>query len=356
MSQLFDVIKIRGLEFPNRIGISPMCQYSAEDGLSNDWHLVHLGSRASGGAGLILVEATAVSPEGRISPQDLGLWKDEHIEGLARITRFVRSQGTRIGIQLAHAGRKGSDPRPWDSTPNAKELKNGWATLAPSAIAFSDDYPVPQEMNLADIKQKIADFSAAAKRAVAAGFEFVEIHGAHGYLLHEFLSPISNHRTDEYGGSFSNRTLFLKEVVKGVRDSIPDSMPLFVRLSVRDWLSGGWTVDDSIALARELRTLGVDLIDCSSGAIAPGEHFPSHRDYQVELCEKVKKEAGILTAAVGSITDPEHANEITERGKGDLILLARESLREPYWPQKAAKKLSNRAGRLPEQYAWAISE
>ena len=356
MSALFEPLKVRGLVFPNRIGVSPMCQYSAEDGFVNDWHFVHLGSRAVGGAGLIIVEATAVSPEGRISPEDLGLWKDEHIEPLSRIFRFVKSQGTRIGIQLAHAGRKASDPRPWDPTSNSKSLKGGWKTLGPSALAFSEDYFNPREATHDEIHTVTSQFKDAAKRAVRAGAEFLEIHGAHGYLLHEFLSPLSNHRTDKYGGSSENRIRFLLEVTAAIRSAIPDSMPLFVRLSVKDWLPGGWTLEESIMLSKKLREAGVDIVDCSSGAIGPGEVFPDDRDYQVNLSAAVKKESGILTAAVGRIQDPLHAEAIISEGKADLILMARESLREPYWPRKASKILRGVSGALPPQYNWAVGD
>jgi 2,4-dienoyl-CoA reductase-like NADH-dependent reductase (Old Yellow Enzyme family) len=356
MSKLFEEISIRGVTFPNRIGISPMCQYSAVDGYSNDWHLVHLGSRAAGGAGLIIVEATAVSPEGRITPQDLGLWKDDHIEGLKRITRFVKSQGTRIGIQLAHAGRKGSDPRPWDTASSYKELQDGWQPVGPSAIAFSDETAPPRALTEKEVSELPQLFAKAAKRAIEAGFEFIELHAAHGYLLHEFLSPISNKRQDRYGGSFENRIRIVQETVTAVRNVIPAGMPLFMRISAKDWLPGGWTLEESVQLAKIVKDLGVDLIDTSSGAIAPGEDFPRGKDYQVDLSEVVKRESGILTAAVGRIRTPDHANEIVSQGKADIVLIARESLRDPYWTNHAAKALTKKPFRLPDQYSWAIGE
>jgi 2,4-dienoyl-CoA reductase-like NADH-dependent reductase (Old Yellow Enzyme family) len=337
--RLFSELKIRDVKLRNRIGVSPMCEYSSTDGFANDWHLVHLGSRAAGGAGLVFTEATAVVPEGRISPQDLGLWKDEHIEILARITAFVRQQGAAPGIQLAHAGRKGSTWRPWDGKRGAVEASHGgWTAVAPSAIQFAPDFPHPKELSTQEIHAVVDAFAAAARRSLDAGFRLVEIHSAHGYLLHEFLSPLSNHRTDSYGGSFENRTRLLREVVTAVRRLWPERLPLFVRISSVDWAEGGWTIEDSIALAKQLGPLGVDLMDCSSGAVLPTAVPPSGPGMQIPFAEAVKRGAGILTAAVGAITAGDQAEAILQEGKADIVLLAREFLRDPYWPQHVAAK------------------
>jgi 2,4-dienoyl-CoA reductase-like NADH-dependent reductase (Old Yellow Enzyme family) len=336
---LFSPLTIRSVKIPNRIGVSPMCQYSAEDGFANDWHLVHLGSRAVGGAGLVFVEATAVTPKGRISPGDLGLWKDEHIEPLRRIATFVKGQGAVAGIQLAHAGRKASTARPWEGGQPLTAETGAWETFAPSPIPFAGNFPTPTELTREQIVDLIDAFVAAARRALAAGFDVVEIHAAHGYLINEFLSPLSNHRTDEYGGSFENRTRFLREISEAVRASWPDELPLVVRISATDWVEGGWTADDSVDLARALGPLGVDLMDCSSGGNSPSAAIPVAPNYQVPFAERIRRETGMRTAAVGMITDPHQAEELIRSGAADIVLLAREFLRHPYWPVTAAQAL-----------------
>src|SRR6201996_5160838 len=299
MSQLFTPLNIRDVTFNNRIVVSPMCQYCAIDGMADDWHLVHLGSRAVGGAGLIFTEATAVSPEGRITPSDLGIWKDEHIEGLKRIVKFVRGQGSEIGVQLAHAGRKGSTREPWNGGKQADASKGGWTPVAPSAVAFDAGYPMPSEMSVSDIHKVVEDFKTAARRAMLAGFKVVEIHAAHGYLLHEFLSPLSNRRTDEYGGSFENRVRLLLEVVEAVKSAWPPGYPLFVRISATDWADGGWNTEESVRLAGLLKEKGVDVIDCSSGGLAFHQKIPVGPGYQVHFSQKVREVTGLLTGAVG---------------------------------------------------------
>lgn len=340
MTSLFDPVTIRGVTFRNRIGVSPMCQYSSIDGYATDWHLVHLGSRAVGGAGVVIAEATAVSPEGRISPQDLGIWSDEHIPALARAAAFIQEQGAVPGIQLSHAGRKASTDAPWRGGKPLTEQQGGWRPVfAPSAVPFGDRSPVPDALTVDGIARVIADFRAAARRARSAGFRVIEIHGAHGYLLHEFLSPIANHRTDEYGGSFDNRVRLLLQVVDAVRAEWLDDLPLFVRLSGTDWVPGAWDVEQSAELARLLRSQAVDLIDCSSGGIAPGVAIPVAPGYQVELAARVRSDGGIATAAVGLITDARHADEIVSSGRADFVFLARQLLRDPYWPLRAAKEL-----------------
>ena len=338
MSALFQPFTIRSIQFRNRIFVSPMCQYSATDGFANDWHLVHLGSRAVGGAGLIIVEATAVSAEGRISPGDLGLWKDEHIEPLKRITTFLEQNGAVAGIQLAHAGRKASHTAPWKGGEILSEEEGGWQTVAPSALPFKGGTPAPTELHAEGIKKVINDFKTAATRALQAGFKVVEIHAAHGYLLHEFFSPLSNHRTDEYGGSFENRIRLLIEITEAVRAVWPADLPLFVRISATDWVEGGWTANDSVQLASVLKEKGVDLIDCSSGGNVPGAKIPVGPLYQVEFSEQIKKAVDILTGAVGMITNVEEADKVIEEGKADVVLLARQFLRDPYFPLHAAKK------------------
>jgi 2,4-dienoyl-CoA reductase-like NADH-dependent reductase (Old Yellow Enzyme family) len=339
MSALFNPLKIRSIEFKNRIGVSPMCMYSSKDGFANDWHLVHLGSRAVGGAGLVICEATAVSPEGRITPDDLGIWKEEHIESLKRITDFIAQHGAVPGIQLAHAGRKASHSSPWTGGKVVAAGEGGWQTVAPSAIPFKEGEPEPTALDTNGIKKVITDFKSAAQRALQAGFKVAEIHAAHGYLIQEFLSPISNKRTDEYGGSFKNRIRLLQEVIKSVRAVWPEEYPLFVRISATDWTEGGWTADDSVDLAIALKDSGVDLIDCSSGGNVAKADIPVEPGYQVPFAERIRKETGMLTAAVGLITEPKLAEAIILSGKADLVLLGREALRNPYFPFEAAKVL-----------------
>ena len=350
MPRLFDPLPIRSVTFPNRIFVSPMCEYSSEDGFANDWHLVHLGSRAVGGAGLVFTEATAVTPEGRISLQDLGIWKDAHIEMLARIARFIHQQGSVAGMQLAHAGRKASTYRPWSGHGRVSDHEGGWRNvIAPSPEPFAADYPQPIEMSHGDIAAVTDAFVAAARRALDAGFRVIEIHAAHGYLLHEFLSPLSNHRRDEYGGSFDNRTRFVREVAAGVRKVWPAALPLFIRISATDWVDGGWDIEQSIALAQALKPLGVDFVDCSTGGNVAQARIPVGPGYQVQFAERVRKEAGILTGAVGLITTAAQADEIVASGRADAVLLARELLRDPYFPLRAARELGQDIS-WPAQY------
>lgn len=339
MAKLFEPIRIKKIEFKNRIIVSPMCEYSSVDGFSNDWHLVHLGSRAVGGAGLVITEATAVSPEGRITPDDLGIWKDEHIEGLKRITAFIETQGSVAGIQLAHAGRKASHSSPWKGGRMLSIEEGGWETEAPDSIPFRADERSPLALDKNGIEKVKADFKAAAERAIRAGFKVIEIHAAHGYLLHEFFSPLSNQRKDEYGGSFENRIRILLEVVDSIKEVWPDDLPLFVRISASDWTEGGWTIEESVQLSKILKTNGVDLIDCSSGGNVLHAKIPVAPGYQVPFAETIKKETGILTGAVGMITTPEQAEEILSSGKADVIIMARQLLRDPYFPLHAAKAL-----------------
>ena len=354
-AHLFSPLQIGSVTLPNRIVVSPMCEYSCEDGFANDWHLVHLGSRAVGGAGLVFTEATAVTPEGRISPQDLGLWKDEHIAPLARIVAFLHSQGAHAGIQLAHAGRKASTYRSWSGEGLITPENGGWSNvLAPSAIPFAPNYPQPHQLDHAGIAAIAAAFRAAAQRADRAGFDVIEIHSAHGYLLHEFLSPISNHRTDEYGGSFENRTRLLLEVVAAVREVWSRERPLFVRISATDWVEkenpqGGWDLPQSVQLAALLRDRGVDLIDCSSGGNVLGASIPVGPGFQTPFSEAIRAQTGILTGAVGMITDPAQAAHIVRTGQADLVIIAREFLRDPYWPLHAAQALGEAAS-WPVQY------
>ena len=339
MTNLFSPLKIKNIELKNRIIVSPMCQYSAEDGFANDWHLVHLGSRAVGGAAMVISEASAVSPEGRISPGDLGIWKDEHIPFLKRITEFIGKQGSIAGIQLAHAGRKSSQSPPWEGGKELSKEEGGWQTYAPSAIAFKEGDSIPKELSVEEIKKLIQDFQDAALRAKKASFKVIELHGAHGYLINEFLSPLSNKRTDEYGGSFENRIRFLLEIIESVRKVWPEDHPLFVRISATDWKEGGWAEDDSIRLAELLKTKNIDLIDCSSGGNAADVKIPVKPLYQINFAENIKKSSGILTGAVGLITTAEEANRIIEENKADVVLLAREFLRNPYFPLQAAMEL-----------------
>jgi 2,4-dienoyl-CoA reductase-like NADH-dependent reductase (Old Yellow Enzyme family) len=353
-TSLFSPLSIRGLTLRNRIAVSPMCQYSCEDGFATDWHLVHLGSRAVGGAALVIAEATAVEVRGRISPGDLGIWKDEHIAPLSRIAQFVRSQGAIPGIQLAHAGRKASSNVPWEQHGALiPENAGGWRPVAPSPIPFYAQDPPPLDLIQADIDGIVAAFAAAARRALAAGFQVVEIHGAHGYLIHEFLSPLSNRRTDEYGGSLDHRLRFALDVTRAVRAVWPESLPLFIRISASDWIEGGWTIDDSVELASRVKTLGVDLVDCSSGGLAPGAKITLGPGYQVPFAARIRRDTGIRTGAVGLITDPKQADGIIRTGEADLVLLAREFLRDPYWPLHAARSL-NIALDPPIQYKRAF--
>ncbi|HET6226532.1 MAG TPA: NADH:flavin oxidoreductase/NADH oxidase [Bacteroidia bacterium] len=349
MPNLFSPLKIRSIEFKNRIIVSPMCQYSSKDGFANDWHLVHLGARAVGGAALVITEAAAVSPEGRISPSDLGIWSDEHIPFLKRITTFIEEQGSIAGMQLAHAGRKASHTPPWTGGKVVSEQDGGWQTVAPSALAFSEGEPVPQELSIEEIKTIVNDFKRAAARALKAGFKVIELHAAHGYLVHEFLSPYSNKRTDKYGGSFENRISFLLELIAAVREVWPLELPLFVRISATEWTEGFWTENDSIKLAAILKEKTVDLIDCSTGGNIPHVKIPLVPLYQVPFAEQVKKQSGLLTGAVGLITTPHEANEIIETGKADVVLLARELLRDPYFPLRAAHELNMEIS-WPKQY------
>jgi 2,4-dienoyl-CoA reductase-like NADH-dependent reductase (Old Yellow Enzyme family) len=351
---LFSPFQLRSVTFPNRIGVSPMCQYSSHDGFATDWHLVHLGSRAQGGAGLVILEASAVTPEGRISSGDLGIWKDDHIPALERIAKFIHSQGARAGIQLAHAGRTGSMTPPFTGERLLTAEEGAWTPVAPSPIAFSSQYAVPEALNQQGIDDVIASFAQAAQRALTAGFDLVEIHAAHGYLLHEFYSPLSNQRTDLYGGSFENRTRLLLQVVDAVRALWPAHLPLFVRISASDWTEGGWTIDDSVQLSRLMREHGVDLIDCSSGGNVAHAKIPVAPGYQVDFAARIRKEAAIPTAAVGMITEPTQANGIIDQGQADLVFMAREMLRDPYWPVHAAAALSESAS-WPQQYLRAAT-
>lgn len=349
MSLLFTPLPIKDIILKNRIIVSPMCQYSATDGFANDWHLVHLGSRAVGGAALIITEATAVSPEGRISPEDLGLWKDEHIDKLRQITSFIHQQNAFVGIQLAHAGRKASTVAPWKGNRQVAIEDGGWHTVAPSAIAYRDSDTLPVALDENGIEKVISDFKEAAARAVMAGYDVVEIHAAHGYLLHQFLSPLSNLRKDEYGGSFDNRIRLLQEVVAAIQSVLKPGMPLFVRISATDWADGGWEIEQSVQLSAVLKTQGVDLMDVSTGALVSGVRIPIEPGYQVPFATQIKKETGILTGAVGLITTAEQAEAILTEGKADAIFLARELLRDPYFPLHAATSLQQDAA-YPVQY------
>jgi 2,4-dienoyl-CoA reductase-like NADH-dependent reductase (Old Yellow Enzyme family) len=333
-----------------------MCEYSSTDGYVSDWHFVHLGSRAVGGAGLVLTEATAVLPEGRISPQDLGVWMDDHIEPLARIVRFIHEQGSVAGMQLAHAGRKASTYRPWAGHGRVPESEGGWNNVvAPSALAFADEYPIPRALSIDGLKNIVSAFAAAARRAFEAGFRVIEIHAAHGYLIHEFLSPLSNQRTDAYGGSFENRTRVLREIVSAVRGSWPERAPLFVRISATDWIDGGWDIEQSVELARQLKQLGADLIDCSSGGNAEHAKMSFGPGYQTPFAEQIRREANILTGAVGMITSPMQAEHILVTRQADAVIIAREFLRDPYWPLRAARELGQPMS-WPVQYLRAAPE
>lgn len=354
MSHLFEPITLRGVTFRNRIAVSPMCQYSSEDGYANDWHLVHLVSRAVGGAGLVFTEAAAIEQSGRISPTDLGIWDDKQADALARIVALIHKQGAVAGIQLAHAGRKASTAQPWQGGQPLDEAAGGWRPIfAPSAIAFNDRSPVPEALNLEGIARITQAFVAAAKRAVEAGFKVIEIHAAHGYLLHEFLSPLSNQRQDRYGGNFENRTRLLQEITSAIRSNIPDPYPLWIRISATDWAEGGWEIEQSVELSRKLKALGADLIDCSSGGAIPGVTVPVGAGYQTKFAEQIRREAQIPTGAVGMITTPEQADHIIRTEQADFVLLGRELLRDPYWPHRAAKQLGQEVT-VPQQYqrAW----
>jgi 2,4-dienoyl-CoA reductase-like NADH-dependent reductase (Old Yellow Enzyme family) len=351
---LLSPLTLRSLTLRNRIAMAPMCQYSAEEGMANDWHLVHLGSRAVGGAGLVIVEATGVTRDGRITPGDLGIWSDEHIEPLARIARFVDSQGAVAGIQLAHAGRKASTAAPWTGGATLKtEVEGGWPVVAPSAIPFNPGDAAPIALDLAGIDGIVDAFEAAARRALAAGFKILEIHAAHGYLLHQFLSPHSNQRDDAYGGSLENRMRLVLRVTERVRAAVPAGLPLFVRISATDWATGGWDIEGSVELARRLKDLGVDLIDVSTGGNLPTARIPVAKRYQVPCSRRIRDDAGIATAAVGLITDAKEADEIVTGGDADLVLLGRELLREPYWALKAQHAFEEEPD-WPVQYGYAV--
>jgi 2,4-dienoyl-CoA reductase-like NADH-dependent reductase (Old Yellow Enzyme family) len=355
---LFSPLTIKSITLRNRIGVSPMCQYSSEDGFLNDWHLVHLGSRAVGGAGLIIVEATGVEPRGRITPGDAGLWKQQHVEPLARINRFLKQQGATPGIQLAHAGRKGSTAKPWiENGRSLRDNEGGWETIGPSPIAFGAEISrAPRAMTVADIREVQAAFRNSTLLALNAGCEWLELHAAHGYLLHEFYSPLSNKRTDQYGGSFENRVRFVLETAQAMREVWPDHLPFTVRLSCTDWSEGGWTIDDSVELSKRLKATGVDLIDCSSGFNTPDyAGIPFGAGFQVPFARGIREEAKISTAAVGYITSAPQADEIIRNGSADLVLLAREMLREPYWALNAAREVhQKKVAPPPVQYARAI--
>jgi 2,4-dienoyl-CoA reductase-like NADH-dependent reductase (Old Yellow Enzyme family) len=349
MAHLFDPLPIRGITLQNRIAVSPMCQYSSEDGFANDWHLVHLGSRAAGGASLVFTEATAVTAEGRISPEDLGLWKDEQIDFLARIVRFLKTQGTVPGMQIAHAGRKGSTQRPWVGSSKVTIEDGGWVPVAPSAVAFADNYPMPRALETAEIPGIVEAFRQTARRALEAGFQVLEIHAAHGYLAHEFFSPLSNFRTDQYGGSFENRTRIGREIVSAVRKVWPENLPLFIRISATDWKEGGWDLDQAVELARQLKPLGVDLVDCSSAGLVVDQKIVAGPGFQVPFAERIRRDANILTATVGLIETKEQVVDILAKGQADLVLMAREFLRDPYWPLRTARELKQKIS-WPAQY------
>jgi 2,4-dienoyl-CoA reductase-like NADH-dependent reductase (Old Yellow Enzyme family) len=341
MPQLFEPFTLRSLTFANRLLVSPMCQYSSVDGFSNDWHFVHLGSRAVGGAAVVFTEATAVTAEGRISPQDLGIWSDAHVAGLARIVRFIHDQRTRAGMQIAHAGRKGSTTPPWAGSTAVSPADGGWTPAGPTATPFSTTYPTPRPLTLAEIASIVDAFGRAAGRALAAGFDVLELHAAHGYLIHEFLSPLVNTRTDDYGGSFDNRIRLCLDVVDAIRRVWPERLPLFVRISSTDWKDGGWDIEQSVDLARRLRSRGVDLIDCSSGGAVADVQIPLAPGYQVPFAERIRRDANIATGAVGLITSATQADEIVRNGRADCVLVAREMLRDPYLPLRAARELGH---------------
>lgn len=357
MPHLFEPITLRSLTLRNRIGVSPMCMYSAEDGFITDWHLVHLGARAAGGAALVIMEATAVEPRGRISPRCAGLWSDEQIEPLRRLTAFIESQGAIPGIQIAHAGRKAGTAPPYDGIRPLADSEGGWEPVGPSAIPFDSGYRTPQELTIAEIGLLQQAFSAAASRAHAAGFRYLELHGAHGYLAHSFCSPLSNHRTDAYGGSREKRIRFMVETAQALRGAWPEELPLGVRLSCSDWVEGGWGIEDSIALARSLKAEGVDIINCSSGGTVPGVSYPAGPSWQVPFAAAIRSEVRIPTMAVGMVIEPMQADGIIRTGQADIVLLGREMLRNPHWPYHAARTLRKSAAlELPKQYGYAIRE
>lgn len=357
MSLLFSPLRLRGVTLPNRVAVSPMCQYTAgPDGLPTHWHLVHLGSRAVGGAGLVITEATAVAPEGRITPQDTGLWSDAHVEAWRPITAFIAEQGAVPAVQLAHAGFKASSVRPWAAQQGGvPDAEGGWTPVGPGNEPFIPSYRTPTALDEAGIAAVVEAFAAAARRALDAGFAALEIHAAHGYLLHEFLSPLTNHRTDGYGGDRAGRMRLPLEVARAVRTAVGEEVPVLARISASDWVEGGWTVEDSVVLAGELAAAGVDLVDCSSGGAAPRASIPIGPGYQVPLAAQVRREAGVPTGAVGLISEPEQAEEIVAGGEADLVLLARELLRDPYWPRRAAAKLGAEPG-WPPQYQRAVQQ
>jgi 2,4-dienoyl-CoA reductase-like NADH-dependent reductase (Old Yellow Enzyme family) len=354
MSKLFEKLNLRGIEYRNRIWVSPMCQYSSSDGMPTDWHFVHLGSRAVGGAGLVMQEATAVSPEGRISPSDAGIWSDAHADAYRRITRFIKEHGAVPGIQIAHAGRKASTAEPWNGGKGVDEENGGWQVVAPSAIRFADDYTMPREMDKEDIEQATKDFVNGALSAVEAGFETIEIHAAHGYLLHEFLSSLSNKRSDEFGGSLENRMRFPLDVARKVREAVPERLPVFVRISATDWKEGGWDLEQSIEFCKRLKDIGIDLIDVSTGGNVPDAVIPVGPGYQVPFAKEIRANAGIATGAVGMITDARQAEGILEKGEADAVLIAREFLRDPYFPYTAAQELGEGIDYVPKQYCRAL--
>ncbi|MEO8126140.1 MAG: NADH:flavin oxidoreductase/NADH oxidase [Bryobacteraceae bacterium] len=350
---LFSPLTIRGVTLRNRMAVSPMCQYSSNDGFANDWHLVHLGSRAAGGAGLVIVEASAVTAEGRITPEDLGIWKDEHIPMLSRIAAFIETQGAVPAIQLAHAGRKASNRRPWDGGTTISLADGGWTPVAPSPLPFRPEDQPPTELATSQLEQTVQAFVSAAGRAQQAGFHIIELHAAHGYLLHEFLSPLSNHRTDEYGGSLENRMRFPLRVIQALRAAWPAEYPLFVRISASDWMEGGWDIGQSVVFSRQAAALGVDLIDASSGGLAISARVQTGPGYQVPFAERIKAEAGVLTGAVGMITEAGQADAVIREGKADIVLLARATLRDPYWMHHAAETLGIQP-HVPSQYLRAF--
>ncbi len=351
-SLLFSPLNMREITFRNRVFVSPMCQYSSDEGSPTDWHLVHLGSRAVGGAGLVMVEATAVTPEGRISPDDSGIWDDAHIAPFRRITEFLKEHGAVPAVQLAHAGRKASTDAPWRGGGPVGPEARGWTPVAPSPVPFAETHPVPRALETADLDALVEAFVAATRRSLEAGFKVIELHAAHGYLLHEFLSPLSNRRDDEYGGSLENRARFPLRVVRAVREAWPDALPLFVRISASDWVEGGWDIDESVQFSTWLKETGVDLVDCSSGGLVPDAVIPAGPGFQVPFAQRIRHEAGIATGAVGVITDPVQAEHILRTGQADAVLMAREFLRDPYWPLHAARELGVDVN-WPPQYARA---